>query len=86
MNTTIAARYISTFNLFPKSVNKIASILLQKKPEIKILKSNSPFNVPEIPPKTESNAAIIAIAIVTKNERDRDKRIRILNSTRIKFK
>ena len=30
--------------------------------------------------------AIIAIAIVTKNERDRDKRIRILNSTRIKFK
>ncbi|MCR5186812.1 MAG: Cna B-type domain-containing protein [Clostridia bacterium] len=30
--------------------------------------------------------AIVAIAIVTKNERDRDKRIRILNSTRIKFK
>jgi hypothetical protein len=26
------------------------------------LKSNSPFNTPVIPPNTESNAAIIAIA------------------------
>ena len=37
-------------------------MLLQKNPEIKTLKSNSPFKTPVIPPNTESSAAIIAIA------------------------
>ena len=42
--------------MFPKYVNNIANIELQKNPDINTLKSNSDFNTPVIPPNTESNA------------------------------
>ena len=60
--TTIAAKYISTFNFSPKYVNKIDKMAFPKKPETNILKSNFPFRVDVIPPNTESNAATIEIA------------------------
>ena len=53
---------MSKFNFCPKYVNAIESILLQKNPDIKIVKSKFFFNTDVIPPKTESKAATTAIA------------------------
>ena len=61
-NTTMAAKYISTFSLSPKYVSIIASIAFPKKPETNIYISKFFFITPTNAPKTESNAAIIATA------------------------
>ena len=61
-NTTIAARYMSTFNFCPNIVSSIASIAFPKNPVMNIVRLKFFFNVANIPPNTESNAAIIAIA------------------------
>ena len=58
----MAAREISTFNLFPKNVNKTAVILFIKNPETKTFISKFFCTTDFIPPKTESSAAIIPIA------------------------
>ena len=60
--TTIAAKYISTFNFCPNIVNKIDKIAFPKNPVINIFKSKFLFITDVIPPNTESSAAIIAIA------------------------
>ena len=61
-NTTNAAKYISRFNFCPKYVNTIESMLLQKNPVMKIVKSKFFFNTDVMPPNTESNAATTSIA------------------------
>ena len=53
---------MSTFNFCPSIVNNIAKIAFPKNPDIKIFISNFLFITDAIPPNTESNAAIIAIA------------------------
>ena len=53
---------MSTFNFCPNIVSKIARIALPKNPVMKIVRLKFFFRVATIPPKTESNAAIIAIA------------------------
>ena len=60
--TTIAAKYISTFNLTPSHVKSIDKTAFPKKPDINTFISKLPFNTEVIPPNTESNAATIAIA------------------------
>ena len=61
-NTTIAARYMSTLSFCPNNVSNIASIAFPKNTVMKIVKLKFFFNVANIQPNTESNAAIIAIA------------------------
>ena len=39
-NTTIAAKYISTFNFVPRNVSSIDKIKKKKNPDINTLKSN----------------------------------------------
>ena len=53
---------MSTLSFCPKNVNNIDKIAFPKKPVMKIFKSNFPCTTDAIPPKTESKAAIIAIA------------------------
>jgi len=53
---------MSTFNFCPRYVNSIESIALPKNPVTNIFKSKFFLKVDAIPPNTESNAAIIAIA------------------------
>ena len=58
----IAAKQISTFSFCPKYVSNIERIAFPKNPEINIFKSKFLFTTEAIPPNTESNAAIIAMA------------------------
>ena len=68
--TITAAKYISTFNFSPRYVKSIAKIAFPKKPDTKILISKFFFKTDVIPPKTESSAAIIAIAKYPEYEYD----------------
>ena len=53
---------MSTFSLIPNQVSNIANSAFPKNPVINTFKSNFSFRTETIPPNTESNDAIIAIA------------------------